>query len=77
MADFSRWISGHRNKKEKRDAELSELNQVDAITGGSEIDDDQSYRDEYESAYHHGKKGRCQEEYAQSCPISLFSTFDI
>lgn len=72
MADFSRWISGHKKSEMVKREALDE-----ATNDANEVLDDETYKDEYETAFHHGKKGTCEQEYAQNCPISLFSTFDI
>ena len=70
-ADFSRWITG----RDFRDRPFStHANETSCDTCGMS---DELYHDEYVTAYHHGKKGQCQDQFGSSCPFSFFSMFTI
>ena len=34
---------------------------------------DEPYKDEYMTAYQHGKENSCLDKYESACPISIFS----
>ena len=71
VANFGKWIMGRFGKK-KESEDRSDDSCVDCKEGMED-----SYHDEYVTAYYHGKKGDCSSRYQPTCPISFFKMFNL